>query len=159
MKKFLWLLACFMSVAALTNLWGSNEIYAGMDSISKLSNAKSRSISPENFTGEVGGGAKADPSEKIRNVSNAADKASNYGKGWKVNPFIVVLPNETFTIADIKGCGAIQQMWMTPAGDWRSVILRIYWDGEENPSVECPIGTFSVAVSGSVPNFLPWRYV
>lgn len=46
-----------------------------MDSISKLSNAKSRSISPENFTGEVGGGAKADPSEKIRNVSNAADKA------------------------------------------------------------------------------------
>lgn len=142
MKKFLWLLACFMSVAALTNLWGSNEIYAGMDSISKLSNAKSRSISPENFTGEVGGGAKADPSEKIRNVSNAADKASNYGKGWKVNPFIVVLPNETFTIADIKGCGAIQQMWMTPAGDWRSVILRIYWDGEENPSVECPIGDF-----------------
>lgn len=75
MKKFLWLLACFMSAAALTNLWGSNEIYAGMDSISKLSNAKSRSISPENFTGEVGGGAKADPSEKIRNVSNAADKA------------------------------------------------------------------------------------
>ena len=71
-----------MSAAALTNLWGANEIYAGMDSISKLSNAKSRSISPENFTGEVGGGAKADPSEKIRNVSNAADKASNYGKGW-----------------------------------------------------------------------------
>lgn len=55
MKKFLWLLACFMSAAALTNLWGANEIYAGMDSISKLSNAKSRSISPENFTGEVGG--------------------------------------------------------------------------------------------------------
>lgn len=54
----------------------------------------------------------------------------------------MVLPNETFTIADIKGCGAIQQMWMTPAGDWRSVILRIYWDGEENPSVECPIGDF-----------------
>lgn len=75
MKKFLWLLASFMSAAALTNLWGANEIYAGMDSISKLSNAKSRSISPENFTGEVGGGAKADPSEKIRNVSNAADKA------------------------------------------------------------------------------------
>lgn len=75
MKNFLWLLACFMSAAALTNLWGANEIYAGMDSISKLSNAKSRSISPENFTGEVGGGAKADPSEKIRNVSNAADKA------------------------------------------------------------------------------------
>lgn len=59
MKKFLWLLACFMSAAALTNLWGANEIYAGMDSISKLSNAKSRSISPENFTGEVGGGSKS----------------------------------------------------------------------------------------------------
>lgn len=58
--------------------------------------------------GKSVGGAKADPSEKIRSVSNAADKASNYGKGWKVNPFIVVLPNETFTIADIKGCGAIQ---------------------------------------------------
>ena len=31
---------------------------------------------------------------------------------------------------------------MTPTGHWRYLILRIYWDGEETPSVECPVGDF-----------------
>ncbi|MFH1569672.1 MAG: glycoside hydrolase family 172 protein, partial [Gemmatimonadota bacterium] len=36
----------------------------------------------------------------------------------------------------------IQQIWMTPTGHWRFAILRIYWDGQEQPSVECPVGDF-----------------
>ena len=31
---------------------------------------------------------------------------------------------------------------MTPTGHWRFSILRIYWDGQEQPSVECPVGDF-----------------
>jgi hypothetical protein len=31
---------------------------------------------------------------------------------------------------------------MTPTGRWRSSILRIYWDDQPQPSVECPVGDF-----------------
>ena len=48
-----------------------------------------------------------------------------------------------FTLADIEGAGAIQQIWMTLArGKWRHTILRVYWDDQEQPSVECPVGDF-----------------
>jgi hypothetical protein len=49
---------------------------------------------------------------------------------------------ETWTLADIEGPGAIQQIWMTPTGHWRFSILRIYWDDQEQPAVECPVGDF-----------------
>src|SRR5205814_7253104 len=48
----------------------------------------------------------------------------------------------TFEIANIEGPGAIQQIWMTASGVWRDSILRFYWDEEESPSVECPVGDF-----------------
>jgi hypothetical protein len=49
---------------------------------------------------------------------------------------------EVFTVADVQGPGAIQHIWMTPTGNWRFAILRIYWDGQEQPSVEVPLGDF-----------------
>mgnify|MGYP000813309447 FL=1 len=115
-----------------------------MGNLSRLSNAQSRSISPENFTGEKGKGAMADPvrDKDVRNKANAAGPAKDLGKGWKVNPFIIVKPGETVTIAEIDGPGAIQQIWMTPTGNWRFSILRMYWDDEKEPSVECPVGDF-----------------
>ena len=36
----------------------------------------------------------------------------------------------------------IRHIWFTPTGDWRSQILRIYWDGSDVPAVECPLGDF-----------------
>ena len=51
-------------------------------------------------------------------------------------------PGQTLTLADISGSGAIQHIWMTPTGDWRLSILRMYWDGETDPSVEVPVGDF-----------------
>ena len=42
----------------------------------------------------------------------------------------------------IEGPGAIQQIWMTPTGNWRYSILRIYWDGSKKPGVEAPVGDF-----------------
>ncbi|MEE9170089.1 MAG: glycoside hydrolase family 172 protein [bacterium] len=106
-----------------------------LGNLSRLSHAKTRSISPENFTGEKGkGGMSTD--------GPAANAARDLGQGWKVSPYMRIEPKTTFVLAEIEGPGAIQQIWMTPAGNWRYSILRMYWDGEENPSVEVPVGDF-----------------
>jgi hypothetical protein len=68
--------------------------------------------------------------------------ARNLGQGWKVSPSIRIAPGQTFTLGEINGSGAIQHIWMTPTGRWRLSILRIYWDDETEPSVECPVGDF-----------------
>jgi len=68
--------------------------------------------------------------------------AKGLGRGWKISPSIVIKAGETRVIADIAGSGAVQQIWMTPTGNWRDCILRMYWDGQENASVECPVGDF-----------------
>jgi hypothetical protein len=115
----------------------------GLDNLYRLSNAKTRSISPENLTGEKGKGGMASPSKNAPpNTANASDAARDLGQGWKVNPFIIIKPGQTFTLAEISGSGAIQHIWMTPTGVWRYSILRIYWDDEKTPSVECPVGDF-----------------
>lgn len=114
-----------------------NGLDLNMNTLSLLSNAKSRSISAENPTGEKGGGARAELKDGV-----AGRAARELGKGWKVNPYIIIEPGETYTIADIEGPGAIEHIWMTPTGKWRNTILRIYWDDCEFPSVEAPIGDF-----------------
>jgi hypothetical protein len=107
-----------------------------LGNLSRLSNAQSRSISPENFTGEKGAGGMA-------TEGTGARMARDLGPGWKISPSIFIEPGETFTLADIEGPGAIQQVWMTLAlGKWRHSIIRIYWDDQEQPSVECPAGDF-----------------
>jgi hypothetical protein len=120
-----------------------NGLDMGLGNLSRLSDAKTRSISPENFTGEKGKAGMADPKDKDKvNVANASWAARDLGQGWKVNPFVRIKPGETFTMAEIDGPGAIQHIWMTPTGNWRFSILRIYWDDETEPSVECPVGDF-----------------
>jgi hypothetical protein len=106
-----------------------------MGNLYRLSSAQSRSISAENFTGEKGGGARA-------TEGTGAQCARELGQGWKISPSVQIEAGQTFCLADIRGPGAIQQIWMTPTGHWRFSILRIYWDGLEQPSVECPAGDF-----------------
>ena len=106
-----------------------------LGSLPLLSHARSRSISSENPTGGKGQGGMA-----VAGV--AAEKAVDLGQGWKINPFDVIKAGETRELAKIEGPGAIQQIWMTPTVTWRFSILRIYWDGSETPSVECPVGDF-----------------
>jgi len=110
-------------------------LYLNLGNLSRLSHAQSRSISPENFSGEKGKGGMA--------VDGPASKAArDLGQGWKVSPYVIIEPKQTFVIAEIDGPGAVQQIWMTPAGTWRYSILRFYWDGEKEPSVEVPVGDF-----------------
>lgn len=120
-----------------------NGLDVNMNNLYRLSNAKTRSISPENFTGEKGKGGMANPIDKdTPNVANASWAARDLGQGWKVNPYVRIQPGQTFTMAEIEGPGAIQHIWMTPTGVWRYSIIRIYWDDEKDPSVECPVGDF-----------------
>ena len=114
-----------------------NQIGSNMNNLFLTSNSKSRSISPENFTGEKGKGGMC-PLEE----GSAKDAAKTLGLGWKVNPYIWLQPGETFTIADIEGPGCIQHIWLTPTGKWRNTILRTYWDDQDIPSIECPLGDF-----------------
>ena len=144
MKKVAFICVCLL-LASLSQAqnYSFNGLDMNMGNLSRLSNAQTRSISPENFTGEAGKGGMADPKDKDqRNVANAWAASGNLGKGWKVNPFIIIKPGETVTIGEINGSGAIQQIWMTPTGNWRFSIIRMYWDDEKTPSVECPIGDF-----------------
>ena len=73
---------------------------------------------------------------------SASHAAAKLGKGWKVNPYVKIKAGETHVMADIEGPGCIQHIWLTPTGNQRFQTLRIFWDGQENPSVECPIGDF-----------------
>ena len=115
-----------------------NGLTTGVGDLSRLSRAKTRSISPENFTGAKGGGGQA-------TEGTGAQAARNLGKGWKVSPSVEIKAGDTFTLTDITGPGAIQHIWMTPTGHWRFSILRVYWDGETTPSIEVPVGDFFAA--------------
>lgn len=115
---------------------GFNGLFVDMGNLHRLSDAKTRSISPENFTGEKGKGGMAE-------TGTGQEPARELGRGWKISPSVRVEPGQTFTMADIEGPGAIQHIWLTAAGvPWRYNILRIYWDDQEQPSVECPLGDF-----------------
>ena len=118
-----------------------NGLGVNLSNLYRLSSAKTRSISPENFTGEKGKGGMATD-------GTGAKPARGLGKdggvqGWKVSPSIRIEPGETRVLGEIRGMGAIQQIWLTSANlRWRDLILRIYWDDSEQPSVESPLGDF-----------------
>ncbi len=112
-----------------------NGLGMHLGNLSRLSNAKTRSLSPENFDGAKGKGGMA-------TEGTGARCARDLGQGWKVSPSIKIEPGQTVELANIDGPGAIQQIWMTPTGKWRYSILRVYWDGEDTPSIETPVGDF-----------------
>lgn len=105
-----------------------------LGNLSRLSNAKSRSCSAENFYGEKGKAA-------MSLDGDAKDAARDLGLGWKVSPFKVIQPGETFALADIEGSGAIQSIWIT-GNTSRDFVIRCYWDDQQQPSVEVPLPDF-----------------
>src|SRR5690606_19436915 len=113
-----------------------NGLDLSLGTLARLSDAQTFSISPENFTGEKGKGGMATD-------GTGALPARELGVGWKVSPSIHIPAGETATLAEIEGPGAIQHFWITcfPA-HWRELVLRFYWDHEDTPSVEVPLGDF-----------------
>lgn len=99
-----------------------------------LIEGESRSLNAENPNGEKAAGGRA---------------SGPLGVGRKGRAFISLEPGETATLADIRGAGMIQHIWMTvtdqtESGPYvlRDLVLRMYWDGEQTPSVEVPLGDF-----------------
>lgn len=91
----------------------------------------SRSVTPENPRGEAGAGGRA---------------AGQLGPGRKGRPFVDIDPGQTYEICDVAGPGVVRNLWATmrvqQGSDFRDRVLRIYWDDQSHPSVECPIGDF-----------------
>ncbi len=111
--------------------------YSGYDlsGMFRAPDALSRSVSAENPDGSKAGGARAVPDD------NSA--AGKLGKGWKVRPCILLPAGETTVIADIKGPGMITHIWFTCTQTaYRDCVLRMFWDDEQQPSVEVPLGDF-----------------
>ena len=98
----------------------------------------SRSISFENPTGAPGEGGKA---------------ASHLGVGRKGAPMMTLKAGQEVQLCDIEGPGTIRHIWMTTRNNpvnLRSLVLRAWWDGQEHPSVECPIGDLMGFAHGKV---------
>ncbi len=75
-------------------------------------------------------------------------RASTSAEAWETSNADAppIEPGETLVLADLKGPGVIGHIWNTVAsyeeGHSRLLMLRMYWDGETTPSVECPLGDF-----------------
>lgn len=104
----------------------------------KHQTVKSRSITAENPTGGKGMGGMAE----IK-ANDQIHPARELGKGWKVRPYIEIEPGESAVIADIQDMGIVKHIWMTAhPTSYRHLIIKMFWDGEENPSVWVPFGDF-----------------
>lgn len=107
-----------------------------LSGITKQQHFITRSISPENFTGEKGQGGMAVE-------GTGAEAARDLGRGWKISPSIMIEPGESYTLADITGSGMIRHIWMTCFPSyWRELIIDMYWDQSEVPAVSIPFGDF-----------------
>lgn len=94
-----------------------------------------------NMTNEMFDLAKLKSGVKNKRISSTDPTGGNRDH---LEPF---KPGEKRIIADIKGAGAINHIWVTiapppPALSRNDIIIRMYWDGNDYPSVESPIGPF-----------------
>ena len=81
---------------------------------------------------------------KLRNYKSK--RASSYDRSGANADFIVLQSGQTATLLDSSGPGIITHLWFTIDSDedfhLKKLVLRAYWDGETEPSVEVPIGDF-----------------
>ena len=98
------------------------------------------------------------PLSGIATLSNAVTKRiSSYDRTGGYFDLIPLEPGKTATLAQISGAGCIKHMWMTISNPvdfhLRELVLRMYWDGETDPSVESPLGDFFGNGFGSFKNW------
>jgi len=122
-----------------------------LSNITKLTDGKTRIFTAENVYGAKGRGGMADvadaPQDDVVRLGQVWDGANScardLGIKWKVRPCMTLPPQSLTTVADADGPGRITHIWITvDSRRLRDLILRIYWDGEEFPSVEAPVGDF-----------------
>ena len=88
---------------------------------------------------------------KSRRISSYDRKGGNFD--W-----VEIAPDSRHTIGEIEGVGCIKHIWCTMWCDdphvYRKVVMRMFWDGEEKPSVEVPIGDFFGLGHNMIRNFV-----
>ena len=108
----------------------------GLGGIALAKHGRSRAINAENPHGEKGKGGMA---------------ASHLGPSRKGSPCLRdIEPGATVTLAEMEGPGEINHIWITVDNKTteadcfvlRDLVIRMYWDDEETPSVESPLGDF-----------------
>ena len=90
--------------------------------LTQLSHASSFAFSAENPSGERNGGSHGCPWEKL-------------------NACVSMKPGETRVLVDVNDAGELLSMWFGGYVGWE-LILRIYWDDQNHPSVEVPLSAF-----------------
>lgn len=96
--------------------------------------------------------AQLDPGNPLDGLAHLKDfeseRASSSDPNWRNGnaDFRPIKPGGTLTLEKLEGPGQIVHIWCTIADSdpyySRMLTLKMYWDGESDPSVECPIGDF-----------------
>jgi hypothetical protein len=104
--------------------------------VSRLREVETRSITAENPDGSRGAGARA-------TTGTGAAAARDLGVGWKVSPSVNIEAGAEAELAAISGSGVITHIWLTTQREqWRTLILRAWWDESDEPAIEVPLGDF-----------------
>ncbi|RMH03386.1 MAG: DUF2961 domain-containing protein [Planctomycetota bacterium] len=84
-------------------------------------------------------------------------RESSYDRSGGNFDFVTVPPGGTHVLGELTGPGVIRHLWVTALGDdphlLRTASLRIYWDGQAEPSVDAPLGDFFGVGFGDTVNF------
>src|SRR5699024_391907 len=98
MRKRIIFIGCLLAIFSLQCVQKKdsfNGVHTNLGNLQKLSDAKSRSISPENFTGGKGMGGMDKLSDTTKpHHAIAAGAARQLGQGWKLNPAVKIKPGE-----------------------------------------------------------------
>lgn len=88
---------------------------------------------------------------RIKNTRTLRE--SSWDRTGRNADFWQIKPGETKVLADIKGPGCITHLWMAQASGYRECLLKFYWDGASQPSVNVPLGDFFCLGHGMVNSF------
>ena len=105
-----WFVVLLVSSAVVYQAAEQKSMYNGLNlslgNLSRLSRAKTRSISPENLTGEKGKAGMA-------TEGTGAQAARDLGQGWKISPSVKIAPKQVFTLAE--SLGGVESLVNHPA--------------------------------------------
>lgn len=99
------------------------------------------------------------PLSSIARIVDARSKRiSSFDRSGGNGDCIPIESGETKVIAEMKGAGIVKHIWITLGSKdphiRRNLVLRAYWDGQDHPSIESPIGDFFGQGWGKCYNFI-----
>jgi hypothetical protein len=84
-------------------------------------------------------------------------RESSWDRSGGNGDYIEMQPGETKVFAEMKGPGVVRHIWLTLWANepdyLRRMLIRAYWDGEDQPSIDCPVGDFFGVGHGKVNSY------